>query len=341
MKKKVLSMIMAAAVAAAMLSGCVTSGATPEKTTEKKESAETAAETTAETAELAEGEKTGKKFAAFVPTMTNPYWVSEMGQLEADIQADGGTLQIFDAQSDQAKQISQVEDAISAGYDLLFISAFDADGVRPALEAANSAGIPTIAIDTSVADIDLVECQVTADNAEAGYLAGQALGEILEDGAKVGIIGLSVNMDCRARSENFITGLKEKLPNVEIVFEQEGNGTTDIALSIMENMIQSYPDLDGLFTINDPSSLGAVAALESAGMLDQVKVASVDGSKDGVNAVLEGKMIGTAAQFPTEVAKTCLENAYKILAGETIEDKEVRVPSKWINQDNGEELKGY
>lgn len=340
MKRKVISTLVALSMVLTLLSGCVKTDKaakqTPETTETEKENEGT------ETAEgQTEDTQGGKKFAAFLPTMTNPYWVSEMGQLEEDIKANGGTLQVFDAQSDQAKQISQVEDAISADYDLFFISAFDADGVRPALEAAHSGGVPVIAIDTSVADIDLVECQVTADNAQAGYLAGQALGEVLEDGAKVGIIGLSVNMDCRARSENFVKGLKEKLPNAEIVFEQEGNGTTDTALSIMENMIQSYPDLNGLFTINDPSSLGGVAALESANMLEQVKVASVDGSKDGVAATMEGKMIGTAAQFPTEVAKTCLENAYKILKGETIAEKEVKVPSQWINAENGAQLKGY
>ena len=106
-------------------------------------------------------------------------------------------------------------------------------------------------------------------------------------------------------------------------------------------MIQSYPDLDAVFCINDPSSLGAVAALESAGMLENVLVASVDGSSDGVDAVKEGKMIGTAAQFPIEVAKTCLENAYKLLDGEEITEKEVMVPSLWINADNCEENPGY
>lgn len=90
-----------------MLTGCVTDGRSSGK--------DTAEETTDK------GSSDGaKKFAAFVPTMTNPYWVSELGQLEADIEADGGTLDIFDAQSDQSKQISQVEDAISAGYDLFF-----------------------------------------------------------------------------------------------------------------------------------------------------------------------------------------------------------------------------
>lgn len=328
MKKKVLGTLLAAMMVGAMLTGCVTDGSSSGSDT---------AEKTAD-----EGSSDGaKKFAAFVPTMTNPYWVSELGQLESDIEADGGTLDIFDAQSDQSKQISQVEDAISAGYDLFFISAFDADGVRPALEAANKADIPVVAIDTSVTDVDLVQCQVTADNAEAGRLAGEALGKELGENAKVGIIGLSVNMDCRARSDNFKEGLAETCPTAEIVFEQEGNGTTDTALTIMDNMIQSYPDLDAVFCINDPSSLGAVAALESAGMLENVLVASVDGSSDGVDAVKEGKMIGTAAQFPIEVAKTCLENAYKLLDGEEITEKEVMVPSLWINADNCEENPGY
>lgn len=326
MKKKILGILLATAMVGSMLSGCATDGSDSEKKSQT---------------EVDSKEDGSRKFAAFVPTMTNPYWVSELGQLEADIEKDGGTLDIFDAQSDQSKQISQVEDAIAVGYDLFFISAFDADGVRPALEAADKADIPVVAIDTSVTDIDLVTCQVTADNAEAGRLAGEALGERLEENAKVGIIGLSVNMDCRARSENFKEGLKEKCPSAEVVFEQEGNGTTDTALTIMDNMIQSYPDLDAVFAINDPSSLGAVAALESAGMLKDVLVASVDGSSDGVDAVKGGKMIGTAAQFPIEVAKTCLENAYKILDGEELGEKEIAVPSLWINEDNCEENPGY
>lgn len=335
MKRRILGMVLAAAMVGTMLSGCIKSesskGATAEKTsTSGKESKETEAKNDGP-----------KKFAVFLPTMTNPYWVSEIGELEAQVEANGDTLAIYDAQRDQSKQISQVEDAISAGYDLFFISPHDTEGVRPALEAANKAGIPVIAMDTSVADIDLVQCQVTADNAGAGRLAGEAMAEEIEDGAKIGILAQKVNVDCRDRADNFLEALKEKKPNVEVVFEQEVNGTTDMALTTMDNMIQSFPDVDAIFTINDPSALGVVASLESAGKLDNILIASVDGSKDAVDAVREDKVLGTAAQFPVEVAKTCLEYAYKLLNNEELSDKEVRVPSEWINKANCDELKGF
>lgn len=285
------------------------------------------------------GEK--RAFAAFVPTMTNPYWVSELGRLGEILAENGHSLKIFDAQSDQTKQLAQVEDAISAGYDLFFISSFDADGVRPALEAANRAKIPVIAIDTSVSDINLVACQVTADNAQAGWLAGEELGKAMGGKGKVGIIGLSVNMDCRDRADNCKAALKKLYPAIEIAFEQDGNGTVDVALGIMDNMIQRHPDLGGFFGINDPTCFGAVATLESAGLLDKVKVASVDGSRDGVDAVREGRFISTSAQFPAKVAEVCARNAYRILAGETITPKSIKVPSILINKDNCDQLLGY
>lgn len=327
MKKKILGLLLAAALVAGMAAGCVKeadSDSSVQKEEEKKDNSE------------------GYKFAVFVPTMTNPYWVAEIGELEKLVEADGHTLDIFDGQRDQSKQISQVEDAISSGYDLFFISPHDTDGVRPALEAAKNAGIPTIAIDTSVADIDLVEAQVTADNAGAGKLAGEAVAEELGDkAAKVGILQQQVNVDCRDRAENFLAALKEANPNIEVVFQEEVNGTLDQALSIMDNMVQAHSDIDAIFAINDPSALGAVAAYETAGKLDEVIIASVDGSKDGADAVREGKLLGTAAQFPIEVASYCLDNAYKILNGETITDKRIKVPSEWIHKENCDELKGF
>ncbi len=273
-----------------------------------------------------------KKFAASFMTLNNPFWVAEINTLKQVIEKENGDiLTVYDAQLDQTKQISQIEDAIQSGVDLLFISPYDMKGIKPALESAQRAGIPVVNIDTSVFDQDLVATEVISDNYLAGVQAGENLAKALNGQGDIGIINLSVNVVVQQRVKGFMSVI-DKFPGIQVVSDLDGNGSVEAALPLMETMLQAHPDIKGVFGINDPTSLGAIAALQGAGVTN-VAIVSVDGAKDAITAIKEGQMLGTSAQFPDRIAANSAEQAYKILNGESIEHT-VTIPVEWISKEN-------
>ena len=273
-----------------------------------------------------------KKFAASFMTLNNPFWVAEINTLKKIIVEErGDKLTVYDAQLDQTKQISQIEDAIQSGIDLLFISPYDMKGIKPALEAAKQANVPVVNIDTSVFDQDLVATEVVSDNYLAGVQAAESLVKEIGETGDIGIINLSVNVVVQQRVKGFMSVI-DKYPGIKVVSDLDGNGSVEAALPLMETMLQSNPTIKGVFGINDPTSLGAIAALQSAGNTS-VSVVSVDGAKDAIIAIKENQMLGTSAQFPDRIAAKSAEQAYKIIGGEQVEHS-IIIPVEWISKDN-------
>jgi ribose transport system substrate-binding protein len=108
----------------------------------------------------------------------------------------------------------------------------------------------------------------------------------------------------------------------------------------MVDMLGRYPDLNAVFPINDPSALGVISALESAGRLKDVTVVTVDGSAEGVAAIKAGKLLSTSAQFPRKIGRAAAEKVYASLVGKPVE-KEIKIPVELITRDNADAyLKG-
>jgi ABC-type sugar transport system substrate-binding protein len=188
-------------------------------------------------------------------------------------------------------------------------------------------------VDAPVSDPELVVSQVASDNLEAGRLAAEALAKV-KPNARIAILHLSVNKACIDRVAGFRAEVA-KHPGMKILDTQEGKGTTEGARPVMRDLLGRFPELDAVFPINDPSALGAISALESAGKLGQVTVVTVDGSKNGVAAIKAGKLHSTSAQFPREIGRIAAEKAYEFLAGKPL-PKDVRVPVKLITQENAD-----
>jgi len=122
----------------------------------------------------------------------------------------------------------------------------------------------------------------------------------------------------------------------QIVAQQNGKGDIGESLPIAEAILQANPDLDVFFAINDPSALGALSAVKSAGLLNQVTIYGVDGAPDAKASIKEGGLTATGAQSPINIGLQSLEVAYRILAGEEVE-KEIKVPTFLIDASNVDE----
>ncbi len=277
----------------------------------------------------ADGKKV--KFGVSVADQSNVFYIDILDGMKSALK-EGDELIIMDAAFDLAKQISDIEDMIQQQVDVMLIDPVDSKGIQASLEACKDAGIPIVTYNSPVDDKESVTSNVASDNFMAGQLIGEALAEALDGKGDVVMLTYNVAEVCLDRANGFIDAVS-KYPEIKIVDSQEIQPGVDTALPVMENKLQAFPNLNGVFALNDPSAIGAAAAIESAGLIDDILIVGVDGSKEGKVAISEGKMLASAAQHPIEIGSISIETAYKILAGEEVES-DIKVPVELVNSEN-------
>lgn len=313
---KVLCLILAVVMTMVLFAGC------GQKTSDKSGSTSTT--------------KKGYKFGFTVQTLDNPYFIVLRDALKASLKP-GDQLIVDDCQTNEAKQINDIDDLIQQKCDVIFLNCVDSKGVKPALEACQKAKIPVVVVDTPVQDTDLVATVVASDNYKAGQLCGDALAKKIGEKGKVAMYQYTLNEVAKLRGDGFADAIS-KYPDIKIVNRQEGLGTIDAALPIMENILQSNPDINGMFALNDPSGIGCESAIKSAGKINQISIVSVDGSENVKKLIKSGQYLGTAAQFPAKIGQMGVDAAYKILAGQTV-DKDIKVPVEFVDSSNVDTIK--
>jgi ribose transport system substrate-binding protein len=280
----------------------------------------------------------GRLFAVAFQTMNNPFFVDLNAGLKEVIEGRGDRLVTLDAQYNSLKQRNDIADVLQQSPAALFINPVNWEGIRGSLIEAKRKGVPCVIVDAPVSDPDLVLTQVASDNVEAGRLACQALARV-NPNAKVAILHLSVNKACIDRVDGF-RAEAAKHPGIKILDVQEGKGTTEAARPVMRDLLGRFAELDAAFPINDPSAFGCLSAIESAGKGGTVTVVTVDGSREGMQAIKAGRLHSSSAQFPRTIGKVAAEKAYDALAGKPVE-KDIKVPVKLITKENvGEFLEG-
>ena len=332
MKKKLLAMLLGMAMAVTLITGC---GNQNEETPVSQEEPVAAAEEEPE-AEAAEGtaaeESEGGKVIGFCPpTMNNPFFYYIEQNVREAVEAKGDTLITMDPQLDSQKQIEQVEDLLLQDIDALLLCPFDSTAIKPALVAADEAGVPVIVFDTKVVDDEYAATTVASDNINAGRVVGEDLAGKLEKGSKIAVIYSPAGETDRYRLQGFEEGIEGM--DYEIVAKLGGKGDTGVSMPLAEDILQANADLGAFFCCNDQAAIGAVQAIESAGKTGEVLVYGVDGSPEGKAAIAEGTMTGTGAQSPANIGLKAVDAAYSILAGETVE-KDTVVETFLINADN-------
>ena len=249
-----------------------------------------------------------------VSTQNNPFFVTLVEGAQAAADAAGVELVVTDAGDDAAKQTNDVDDLISKNVSVLIVNPVDSDAIAPAVEDAIAAGIKVIAVDRAVNGVD-VDCQIASDNVKGAEMATEYLKSVIGDGAKVaelqGTTGASATIDRGQGFHNIADG------SMDVVASQTASFDRAEGLTVMENIIQSNGDLQGVFAHNDEMALGAIEAIEASGK--DIKIVGFDATDDGVAAVKAGKMAATVAQQPDKMGSTAVETAIKLINGETVE----------------------
>lgn len=280
-------------------------------------------------------EDDGYVFGYTSMTQNNPFFITIEENIREQVESNGDKLITTDPAMDVALQINQIEDMITQGIDAIYLNPVDWEGIRPALEMLEDAGIPIINYDTEVADMEFVTSYVGSDNYNAGYVVGLDLIEKLPDGGKVIVLDSPQMNSIRSRVEGFLDAIKDS--NIEVIAQQDARGDLQTAMTVTEDLLVANPDVDAIFGGNDPTALGALAAAMAQGFTGEngPMIYGVDGSPDLKQELASNNTLieGTGAQSPVNIALTSVEVAYKILNGEEFE-KNIPVETFLISADN-------
>ncbi len=227
------------------------------------------------------------------------------------------TLVTAGSETGVAMQVTQLEDLITKGVDALIVNPMDANAVIPALQKAKEKGIPVVLVDSTIeaGNEDLYVTYVGTDNYAAAEQGAQVLSEALGGIGKVLLVrGANGNSVGNARADGFKAGLAE---GVELVGEQPGDWSNDIAKQVTENMLQANPDVTGIMSCSDVMVDGILQAIDDAG-LTGIQIMSFDG--DSIEQIKEGLVLGTMAQFPSQMGQIAVDTLISVLNGDAAAD---------------------
>lgn len=271
-----------------------------------------------------------RKLGAVYMTLNNPFYEVIDEEIRTVVENHGDVLISRDPALSVERQVEEIRELINSGVELIFINPVDWTKVEPALELAHIAKIPVIAIDTNVEDDSLVACTVVSDN----YTAGVQCAEHLLKNSSGGKIALLKHSQARSSIDR-IQGFRDKISankNFQIVTESECLGQLEVAMPAMEKMIRAHPEINIVMALNDPAAMGALAALQNINRRD-VKVYGVDGVPETKEMIFSRRMTATAGQSPRQIGRLAADQAYKILAGESVE-KIIKLPTKLLSAEN-------
>lgn len=268
-------------------------------------------------------------------TLNSPYFEAMKRGLEEEAEAKGVKLVVTDAQLNLSNQVSSVENLIAQKVDAILLNPVESAAIAPAVEAANQANIPVIALDVSP-ESGQIEALVASNNKTAGATAGAYVAERLGGKGKVAILDgppISSFMD---RVEGFKEEIA-KYPDIEIVRERKVIENSSIKfMEATDNMLTAIPDIDAIFAVNDFGALAVDSIVQSSNKEFKVFSIGVDGMPDVVDAILNGETVGgSVAQLPAEMGRLGVQAALDFLNGNTLEPI-IDVPVQLLTKETAE-----
>ncbi|PPB80484.1 fructose transport system substrate-binding protein [Albidovulum inexpectatum] len=257
-------------------------------------------------------------------TDTNPFFVKMKEGATAAAQENGIELMTFAGKidGDVESQIAAVESCIASGVKGILITPSDSRALAPVVTQARDAGILVIALDTPFEPADVADATFATDNFKAGELIGQwARAKLGDDAANARIALLDLNASEVSvdylRDGGFLQGFGIDIKDPTDIGDEDDprivghdvtNGNEEGGRKAMENLLQIDPNINVVYTINEPAAAGAWEALKAAGKsADDVIIVSVDGGCPGVQNVAEGIIDATSQQYPLLMASKGIE----------------------------------
>lgn len=274
-----------------------------------------------------------KTYGLFMSHMTNAFTIELSDAVKAKAAELGVELTVYDGEQDPAKQISQLETAVTQGIAGIIIEPISVDGIVPAIKAATDAGIPVVIVNQAISDPTAASSFVGVSNVDGGVMEMQIAADEMGGAGNVAFLLGPMGSDAQVGRTTGYYDVLANYPDINVVFEQTANWKTDEALTLVENWLQTGTEINAIVANNDGMAMGALKAVEDAQMLDTIKVYGLDATPDALAAVKEGTLAATISQSTTAQGMTAMETCYKIVNGETV-DAEILVSFTLITKDN-------
>jgi ribose transport system substrate-binding protein len=243
-------------------------------------------------------------------------------------------------ETDREKQIQAVQDAIVTKTMAIVLAPNDQKALaRPVLEIKKE-GIPCVIIDSAVdVNSDDYVSFVATDNFLAGGDGARCLGKALNGKGNVILTKFVPNSaSTDARADGFRQTIEKEFPDIKIINEQYTQGTVEDARQKTIDMLTRNKNVDGIFAVNQPSSVGAYKALQAHGSAGHIKMVGFDSDPILIDGIAEGGVEALVVQNPFEIGYQGVIAAVSALEGKTV-PKKMPIPSMLVNKDNLEEMK--
>ncbi|WP_440534682.1 ABC transporter substrate-binding protein [Variovorax sp. YR566] len=273
-------------------------------------------------------------------SLGNPFFVAISKGAEAKARQINPKVRFTAASADYDlnKQVSQIENFVSAGVDLILINAVDPKAIAPAIERAKKAGIAVVAVDAGADGADAV---VSTDNVRAGELACEYIVKSL--GGKGNVI-IQNGPPVTAVTDR-VTGCKNvlgKAKDIKVLSsDQDGKASREGGLNVMLAHLTRFPKVDAVFAINDPQAVGADLAAKQLGRKGIV-ITSVDGAPDIEQALQSDTLVqASASQDPWAMAQKAVEVGAGLIGGQKPANPAVLLEPKLITRENVKSYQGW
>ncbi|MCZ4255705.1 ABC transporter substrate-binding protein [Sulfitobacter sp. PR48] len=276
-----------------------------------------------------------------VGLLGNPFFVATIKGIEdraREINPDVAVTSVS-ADYDLNKQVSQIDNFIASGVDIIMLNAVDAAAIAPAVKRAQNAGIVVAAFDVSAPGSDVT---VMTDNVDAGRKACQYIVDALGGSGDVIIINGPQSSSIIDR----VAGCQEVFEANEginvLSDDQNGQASRDGGLDVMQGLLTRFDKIDGVFAINDPTAVGAALAAKQLGRSEFI-ITGVDGAPVVEDELAkEGSLIkASASQDPYVMAGQALQMGYDVFMGNTPDKDTVLLEPQLITADNLADYKGW
>jgi len=272
---------------------------------------------------------------------TNPFRIAETQSIKDEAEKVGvEKLIVTNAASQISKQNSDIQDMLAQGAEVLIVAPLNADGLEPAFQAAADQNVPVFLIDREVTAkpcesyITFMGSNFVRQGQQAADLLAEATGEEAQVAILEGTPGASVSAD---RQSGFVDQLEAEYPNMEVAASQTANFVRTEGQTVMEQLLQSNPDINAVYAHNDEMALGAIQAIRDAGKTPgkDIKIVSIDGTEGAVQALAQGQMNGVVESNP-RFGPLAFQTVEKFLSGDPIPQK-IIIEDRIYTPDNAQE----
>jgi erythritol transport system substrate-binding protein len=282
------------------------------------------------------GGKAGGLISIITPAQSNPFFKAEADAAKAEAEKLGYKTSAASHDDDPNKQSELIDAAISQDAVAIILDNAGADASVGPIQKAVDAGIPVFLIDREINKSGIASAQIVANNAQGAAAVAEEFVAALPAGKYIELTGKESDTNAGVRSQAYASVISQ-YPALVPVAKETANWDQDEAFSKIETLLQRDADIQGIIAGNDTMALGAVAAVEAAGLTGKVVIAGFDGSPDAVDAIKAGTLLATGLQPAVLISQLAVQQADSFVrTGKTGADEKQSIDCVVINKTNAD-----